>query len=234
MGIHRRIRHRIERTRNRHSRAVFHNGTIVIRLARNLSNMEEQEHIENLLRRMTRQVLEDEQRIAINPFGPLLNGTQSSATVETATGKRYIFSLRAGSCTSTQRTARGWNIIVGPRLRRRGLHQILWKLLSDAELPRIERMVRQTNTQIFSARINSVCLKFASTQWGSCSPRKVIMINTALLFTSPSLLKYVVIHELAHLRYPNHSAAYWNLVEQMMPSCERARTLLKEYRLPNL
>ena len=59
---------RIERTRNRHSRAVLQHETIVIRLARNLSVREEKSHIESLVRRMMTLLERDRRRIPIDPF----------------------------------------------------------------------------------------------------------------------------------------------------------------------
>ena len=49
------------------------------------------------------------------------------------------------------------------------------------------------------------------------------MINTALLFLPPSILKYVITHELAHTVQRNHSRAYWREVEWAMPTYEKAR-----------
>ena len=68
------VGYRIERTRNRHSRAVLEQNTVVIRLARRLTPYEERHHIENLLRRMQKMVLSERSRIAVDPYQPLLPG----------------------------------------------------------------------------------------------------------------------------------------------------------------
>lgn len=65
---------RIERTRNRHSRAVLQQDTIVIRLAQRLSASEEQRHIESLVRRMVTMLQKDHHRIKIDPHFPLFDG----------------------------------------------------------------------------------------------------------------------------------------------------------------
>ncbi|MBU0458929.1 M48 family metallopeptidase [Patescibacteria group bacterium] len=228
-----RIRHRVERTGNKHSRAVFTDGTIVIRLARNLSRTEAEEHVRDLLRRMTQQLLEEEQKTVIDPFRPLLDGNQS-LTITLATGKQYHFTLKSGSRTSARRTSRGWSVTVGPHIRRKGLHSFLWKLLSKSEEKRVRILVHMINDETFSYPLRKITLKFATSQWGSCSTRKVIMLNSALLFTPPSVLKYLIVHELSHLRFGNHSPTYWRNVGSAMPTFKRAREILKDYRLPTL
>lgn len=233
MATPRNVRHRIERTRNKHSRAVLQSGTIVIRLARNLTRSEEREHIENLLRRMARKVREEQRKIPIDPFAPLFRG-ESSVTVETALGHRHTFSLVPGNRTRAERTAEGWLVSVGPALRRAALHRFLWRLLSAAELPHIEALVHEINRTTYREHVREVRLSFASSQWGSCSPRGIIMLNASLLFTTPSLLRYVIVHELAHRKVTDHSPQYWEHVAKALPQYEASRKRLAGYRIGTL
>lgn len=229
----RHLRHRIEYTKNKHSRAVCKGDTIIIRLAKNLSKTEEQEHIHSLLRRMTHLVLEEREKKMIDPFHHLLNGGQSQ-TVTLATGKKYLITLNAAARTRATRTMSGWKIDVGPQVRRPQLHRMLWSLIADAELSRITALVHSINENTYCALVRDVRMSFAATQWGSCSPRGVIMLNAALLFVPPSLIRYVIIHELAHRRHANHSAAYWREVESMLPNYKKPYRELQNYRLPQL
>ncbi len=227
-----RFHHRIEYTRNKHSRAVCRGDTIVIRLARNLSKTEERDHIQSLLRRMTHLILKEHRKIAIDPFRPLLDGAQS-LTLRVASGRTYSFALTPGRRTVTRRTRDGWHITIGPQVRRRSLHRFLWSLLGRAEQDRMRRLVDEINQQTLRISLRDVRVRFATTQWGSCSTRGVIMLNTALLFLPPSVLTYVIVHELAHRRVANHSPAYWTLVESALPAYEQAYRELQEYRLPH-
>jgi predicted metal-dependent hydrolase len=85
---------------------------------------------------------------------------------------------------------------------------------------------------VLGVNVRQVRLQFATTQWGSCSPKGVIMLNTALLFMPPSLLRYVIVHELAHRVHQNHSDTYWREVERAMPSYMKPYKMLQNYRLP--
>lgn len=227
------IRHRVERTKNKHSRAIYRDGTIVIRLANGLSKNEEKEHIHDLLERMKEQVEEEQEKILIDPFKKMLDGAET-LTVNLSTGKKYQFVLKPGKRTRVVRTLRGWKVYIAPAVRRKALHRLLWKILSQAEYKRIEELVHTVNADTYGVALSKVKLQFASTQWGSCSPRGVIMINTALLFVQPSILKYVIIHELAHRKRADHSPQYWEWVEWALPSYKKTRAELQECRLPTL
>jgi hypothetical protein len=58
-------------------------------------------------------------------------------------------------------------------------------------------------------RLNIKCYK---TLWGSCTTDKTINLSICLLFLPPHLMKYVLIHELCHTIYLNHSHQFWHLV----------------------
>jgi predicted metal-dependent hydrolase len=67
------------------------------------------------------------------------------------------------------------------------------------------------------------------TKWGSCSSRGTLSFNWRLLMAPPEVLDYVVIHELAHLKQPNHSPAFWALVEQQCPDHKDHRRWLNKH-----
>ncbi|MFL5929808.1 MAG: M48 family metallopeptidase [Gaiellaceae bacterium] len=67
------------------------------------------------------------------------------------------------------------------------------------------------------------------TLWGSCSARGTLSFNWRLVLAPLEVLDYVVVHELCHLRVPNHSKRFWKLVEARRPHWRRQRDWLREH-----
>lgn len=59
--------------------------------------------------------------------------------------------------------------------------------------------------------------------WGSCLTNRNITINLKLANKPEKVIEYVVLHEMCHLRYMNHSKAFWNLVESNMKDYKSLR-----------
>lgn len=70
-------------------------------------------------------------------------------------------------------------------------------------------------------------LRDQKTRWGSCSSRGGINFNWRIIMAPPSVLDYLVVHELCHLRHPNHSPAYWREVAQWVPDFAVSRRWLR-------
>lgn len=70
-------------------------------------------------------------------------------------------------------------------------------------------------------------IKKLKTRWGSCMPIKnKVTFNLSLIKTPMECIEYVVVHELAHFKYQNHSRNFYNLVEIYVPDWKDRRKLL--------
>lgn len=83
-------------------------------------------------------------------------------------------------------------------------------------------LIKKTGLQPSKIRIRNI--KYA---WGSCSNNKNITINLKLIDKSDEEIAYVVLHELCHLKYMNHSEKFWALVGKYMPNYKEIRKKLK-------
>jgi len=77
-------------------------------------------------------------------------------------------------------------------------------------------------------KYNKILIKELRTKWGSCSSLKNLNFNWRIVFAPKNVLKYLVIHELCHLKEMNHSDKFWNLVEKIDPNYKESRLWLKK------
>jgi len=65
-------------------------------------------------------------------------------------------------------------------------------------------------------------------RWASCTPKGNINFNWRIIKAPTFVIEYLIVHELAHLRVPNHSPEFWNIVSIQVPMYEDAKDWLKE------
>lgn len=63
--------------------------------------------------------------------------------------------------------------------------------------------------------------------WGSLDVRGRVSLDLALVLAPPAVLRYVLIHELCHLRVRSHAPRFWALVEQLCPDWRQQRDWLR-------
>ena len=68
----------------------------------------------------------------------------------------------------------------------------------------------------------------AKKRWGSCSATNDLNFTWRLFLAPDSVLDYVVVHELAHTIHKNHSKAFWNEVERVLPNWKKQRQWLRD------
>ena len=66
-------------------------------------------------------------------------------------------------------------------------------------------------------------------RWGSCSSRGTLSFNWRLALAPPAVLDYVVVHEVCHLREPNHGPRFWTFVERLRPGYREPKRWLREH-----
>lgn len=75
---------------------------------------------------------------------------------------------------------------------------------------------------------NRVYIRNQKTRWGSCSRQKNINLNRNILFLSQEQMNYLLIHELCHTRFMNHSSQFWQLVEKHCRNYQMIDTSLRK------
>jgi len=72
-------------------------------------------------------------------------------------------------------------------------------------------------SKLFNISYERILIKESHSQWGSCSGKGILSFSWRAILVPHEVISYLVVHELAHIIYPNHSKDYWTQVEVMMP-----------------
>lgn len=83
-------------------------------------------------------------------------------------------------------------------------------------------------SKIMNLYPTAVKINFARTRLGSCSPKNSINFSCYLMLFPNEAVDYVVVHELAHIKYKNHQKEFYSLIEKYMPDYKNRAKLLKK------
>ena len=99
---------------------------------------------------------------------------------------------------------------------------------------------KKVSIQIFESRLNVLSTMFndlpkfrfrvrhMKTRWGVCNKSSMtVTLNTELIHKDVTLIDYVIIHELCHFKYMNHSKNFWEEVSKYYPYYKLAKKRLK-------
>lgn len=104
----------------------------------------------------------------------------------------------------------------------------------------INNYLEKNSIDIFKNRLDRLIIQFndlpkfrlrtrhMKTRWGVCNKSSMtVTLNTELIHKDVSLIDYVIIHELCHFKYMDHSKYFWMEVEKYYPYYKLARKRLK-------
>lgn len=103
------------------------------------------------------------------------------------------------------------------------------KKLADKALQHIPKRVSYYAKQI-GVTYGKIIIRNQKTRWGSCSSKGNLNFNCLLMRMPPEVIDYVVVHELCHRKEMNHSKAFWQEVEKVLPDYKTRRQWLKQGR----
>ncbi len=83
-------------------------------------------------------------------------------------------------------------------------------------------------SQLMGLTPSAVKITAAKKRFGSCSGKNSLCFSCFLMLYPAAAVDYVVVHELAHIRYHDHSSAFHALIRQYLPDADARRRLLKQ------
>ena len=98
--------------------------------------------------------------------------------------------------------------------------------LADKALKDIPQRVKKY-ASVIGVTVGKITIRNQKSRWGSCSSKGNLNFNCLLMLCPEEVRDYVVVHELCHRRELNHSKAFWEQVEKVMPNYKEPYLWLK-------
>lgn len=106
--------------------------------------------------------------------------------------------------------------------------ELLKKWYMDKAKIKFAALVHEYET-IAREQVKSIRVMTMKTRWGSCNVEsRNINLNLELIKKPRYCIEYVILHEIAHLKYPNHSKEFWEYMSVHMPNWEWRKNKLEE------
>ena len=79
----------------------------------------------------------------------------------------------------------------------------------------------------FIEKRGRIVIKEQQKRWASCTKEGTLMFNWKGIMAPANILDYIIVHEMCHLRYMNHSTEFWEMLGRVLPDYEVRREWLK-------
>lgn len=162
-----------------------------------------------------------------------LNATR--VTREWVSGETFLY---LGSCYRLQLVAEqgeplklkdGWFCLLREVVERGGqdaTHQVFEAFYKSKGLPRILK-----RTAYFAAKVGvtagDIQIKDLGYRWASCTKRGDLHFHWKCLMAPLTIIDYIIVHELCHLHHRDHSDAFWNEVDKVLPDYRERKEWLR-------
>lgn len=94
-------------------------------------------------------------------------------------------------------------------------------------LERIKQRVKYYAAKV-GVEPDATLVKDMAFRWASCSKNNVLSFHWKCMMAPPKIIDYIVVHELCHIHHRNHSNAFWNEVDKVMPDYAERKAWLRK------
>ena len=145
-------------------------------------------------------------------------------------GRQFLLRVEEGKPNSVRYKGRYFEVICTPKSKAKELMKEWYRIHAKCNFveyaePIIARFEK------YGVTPTSLYIQEMENRWGSCTPKGKIILNTRLIMAPRPCIEYVITHELCHLLHPDHTKAFWELLQKEMPDWERWKNKLERFML---
>lgn len=90
-------------------------------------------------------------------------------------------------------------------------------------MSRLEPIILREKVSVAKLQVRKMKMR-----WGSCTKRGNILLNVNLVKAPVYCIDYVIMHEICHLKYHNHSPRFWAMLQKYYPDWWKAKQRLEQ------
>jgi predicted metal-dependent hydrolase len=108
--------------------------------------------------------------------------------------------------------------------------RIIQPLFIDFYYQKAEKTISQRARKYLiylEAKPSLIKVQSLKNKWGNCSKTNQLRFNWRVVMAKMSIIDYVLVHELCHMKYKDHSKAFWNEVQKILPDFEERKEWLR-------
>ena len=141
-------------------------------------------------------------------------------------GRQYLLKIESSKKDSIKLKGKFIEVYTTDKLKVKGLVKE-WYLhhakskLKEIALPLIDKFKKH------KVEPDAIVFREMPTRWGSCTPKGKIILNPELIKAPKGCIEYVIIHELCHLIFHDHTQKFINLQTKEMPDWEKWKSKLE-------
>ena len=119
-------------------------------------------------------------------------------------------------------------VYVHDRRQKHRIHLLVEDWYRNSALIYVSRKFEECYKKVKKHNIKkpSYYLRYMKRRWGSCTAKGTIFLNPEIFQLPSHCIEYIIIHELCHLKHPNHSRKFYHFLDTVFPEWkDRAKAL---------
>lgn len=145
-------------------------------------------------------------------------------------GRQYLLRVTSGNPNSVKYKGRYFEVICSPKEKAKELMNGWYRDRAKIKFAEIAEPVIQRFSR-YGVAPESLYIQEMGARWGSCTKKGKIILNTELIKAPRPCIEYVVTHELCHLIHPDHTKAFFDLLETEMPDWKKWKDKLESFMI---
>lgn len=145
-------------------------------------------------------------------------------------GRQFLLRVEEGKPNSVRYKGRYFEVICTPTSKAKKLMNAWYKSHAKIKFAEFAEPII-ARFEKYGVAPSSLYIQEMENRWGSCTPKGKIILNTQLIRAPRPCIEYVITHELCHLLHPDHTKAFWELLQKEMSDWERWKNKLERFML---